>query len=319
MNRSNPKNLVDLETFVQVVDSGGFSAAARVLNLSASTVSKQVKRLEAALGTDLFTRSTRHIYVTEKGRQIYVSVRLALSQLDEAYAVAEAGQVQMSGPIAISSPSVFNQAFLIGAMQAFKTLHPQVSFYLNNSSRLVDMYADGIDIAIRIGHLSDSQLVLRKIFDAHRVLVCAPNYVDAASGRRAPVSLEELQALQALMFAYPGHDSGQWALELDGGEGGTQVVSMSKAMGADDGHILLQWALAGHGVALLEPWVVADDLAAGRLQRLLPNWIGPARPVQVVRTQKHAVLGRVAQFTEFLVDYCRARHSQIYDYSSQVL
>ncbi|MBP6861183.1 MAG: LysR family transcriptional regulator [Neisseriaceae bacterium] len=307
----NPlNNIADLETFVQVVDSGGFSAAARVLNLSASTVSKQIKRLETALGTTLFVRSTRQIYVTEKGRQIYASVRSALVQLDEAYAVAEAGQRQMSGRIAISSPSVFNEAFLMGAMQAFKGLHPQVSFYLNNSSRVVDMYADGIDLAIRIGQLSDSQLVLRKIFDAPRVLVCAPAYLDAASGGRPPQTLDDLLNLQALMFSYPGYDTGQWQLQQqEGGPGAlVRTITPPKGMSADDGITLLRWALEGYGVALLEPWVVAPALAAGRLQRLLPDWHGPARPVQVVRTSKHAVLGRVAQFTDFLIDYCRAEN-----------
>lgn len=300
------KNLADLETFVQVVDSGGFSAAARVLNLSASTVSKQIKRLEAAMGTTLFERSTRQIFVTAKGQQVYASVRSALTELDAAYAVAAAGQAQIKGLISISSPSVFNDAFLMGAMQAFKDLHPDVSFYLNNSSRVVDMYADGIDLAIRIGELSDSQLVLRHIFYAHRVLVCAPAYL---AQRPTPQILDDLSALQGLVFSYPGYATGQWRLQrlADDDQAEVHTIAMPQAMGADDGSILLRWAIEGYGVALLEPWAVAEGLAKGQLQHILPDWIGPARPVQVVRTQKHAVLGRVALFTSFLIEYCRGK------------
>lgn len=306
MNSTTHKNLADLETFVQVVDSGGFSAAARVLNISASTVSKQIKRLEAALGTTLFERSTRQIVVTAKGLQIYASVRSALTELDAAYAVAEAGQAQIKGLIAISSPSVFNEAFLMGAMQAFKAQHPEVGFYLNNSSRVVDMYADGIDMAIRIGELSDSQLVLRHIFNAHRVLVCAPAYLGQ---RPVPETLDDLMALQGLVFSYPGYASGQWRLQCLAADGpaAVQTITMPQAMSADDGSTLLRWAIEGYGVALLEPWAVADGLAKGQLRQILPGWIGPERPVQVVRTQKHAVLGRVALFTSFLIDYCRGK------------
>lgn len=295
------KNLDDLEAFVRVVDSGDFSSAARSLNVTAGAISKQIRRLESSLGTTLFERSTRRIRVTDEGLQIYECVKRGLSSIHEAYSIAEHGRQSLSGNIAISSPTTFNNYFLIEAIECFKQQHPQVSFYLDSSNRVVDIYSEGIDLAIRSGQLPDSQLVARKVLEQHRVLVCSPSYLAKIS----PLTcVQNLSALNSLVFAYPGYNSAFWTLEnTENGE--VRRVPVKKAMSADDGMTLLNWALQGHGIALRESWSVQKHLTNGELIHILPEWHEPISPIQIVRTSRNSLPIRISMFANFLIEFCR--------------
>ncbi|ANS40603.1 LysR family transcriptional regulator [Serratia inhibens] len=295
------KNLDDLEAFVRVVDSGDFSSAARSLNVTAGAISKQIRRLESSLGATLFERSTRRIRVTDEGLQIYECVKRGLSSIHEAYSIAEQGRQSLSGNIAISSPTTFNNYFLIEAIECFKQQHPEVSFYLDSSNRVVDIYSDGIDLAIRSGQLSDSQLVARKLLEQHRVLVCSPSYLAKIS---PPTCVQDLSALNSLVFAYPGYNSAFWTLEnTENGE--VRRVPVKKAMSADDGMTLLNWALQGHGIALRESWSVQKHLTNGELIHILPEWHEPISPIQIIRTSRNSVPIRISVFANFLIEFCR--------------
>ncbi|CAI1898190.1 D-malate degradation protein R [Serratia grimesii] len=297
------KNLDDLEAFVRVVDSSDFSSAARSLNVTAGAISKQIRRLEGSLGVTLFERSTRRIRVTDEGLQIYECIKRGLSSIREAYSIAEQGRQSLSGNIAISSPSTFNDYFLIEAIESFKQDHPEVSFYLDSSNRVVDIYSDGIDLAIRSGQLSDSQLVARKVLEQHRVLVCSPAYLARIT---SPTHVQDLPSLNGLVFAYPGYNSAFWTLEnTENGE--VRRVPIRKAMSSDDGMALLNWALQGHGIALRESWSVQKHLASGELVNILPEWHEPISPIQIVRTGRNSVPIRISMFSNFLIEFCQSK------------
>jgi DNA-binding transcriptional LysR family regulator len=295
------KNLDDLEAFVRVVDSSDFSSAARSLNVTAGAISKQIKRLEDSLGVTLFERSTRRIRVTDEGLQIYECIKRGLGSISEAYNIAEQGRKNLSGNIAISSPSTFNAYFLIEAIEHFKQQHPDVSFYLDSSNRVVDLYSEGIDLAVRSGQLADSQLVARKVLDQHRVLVCSPTYLAQVS---PPVHIQDLCALNGLVFAYPGYNSAFWTLRnTESGE--EQRLPIKKSMSADDGIALLHWALQGHGIALRESWSVQKYISSGELINILPQWQEPISPIQIVRTDRHSIPARISVFSKFLIEFCQ--------------
>ncbi|GEN29204.1 LysR family transcriptional regulator [Halovibrio variabilis] len=295
------KNLDDLEAFIRVVDNGDFSSAARSLNLTAGAISKQIKRLEGTLGVTLFDRSTRRIRVTEEGLQIYECIKKGLSSIHEAFNIAEQGRENLSGNIAISSPSTFNDYFLIEAIEKFKKSHPSISFYLDSSNRVVDLYSDGIDIAIRSGQLSDSQLVARRAFEQNRILVCSPGYLEKIT---PPLNAQDISMLNGLVFGYPGFNSTYWTLEnINNGE--VQRVPVKKEMVSDDGRALLNWALQGHGVALRESWGIKKYLMSGELINILPEWQEPATPIQIVRTMRNPVPARISMFSDFLIEFCQ--------------
>ena len=235
------KNLDDIEAFVRVVECGDFTGAARITNVTAGAVSKQIKRLEQSLGITLFERSTRKIRITDAGLEIYQHLKTALDSFYLAKQVAEQGLSNLSGSISISSPSTFNHYFLIPAIGAFKKRHPEVSFSLESSDRIVDLYASGIDIAVRSAELADSRLIARKIFDQRRVVVCAPELL---SGEAAPLSIGDLARLPAVVFGYPGYTPVHWTMELaDNNE--VESVRSKKTLMTDDGMALLTWTLQG--------------------------------------------------------------------------
>lgn len=301
------KNLDDLEAFVRVVDSSDFSSVARSLNVTAGAISKQIRRLEDSLGITLFERSTRRVRVTDEGIQIYECIKRGLNSINEAYSIAEKGKQSLSGNIAISSPSTFNDYFLIEAIKNFKNKNPDVSFYLDSSNRVVDIYSDGIDLAIRSGLLPDSQLIARKIFEQRRILVCSPSYFELIM---PPENAQDLSNLNGLAFSYPGFNSTFWTLEnTENGE--VQRVPIRKAMSSDDGIALLNWTLQGYGISLRESWYMQKYIESGELIHILPSWQEPISPIQIVRTGKNSVPIRISMFSNYLIEFCQNKMGRI--------
>lgn len=303
------KNLDDIEAFVRVVECGDFTGAARVMNVTAGAVSKQIKRLEQSLCITLFERSTRKIRVTAAGLEIYEHFKTGLESFNQAKLIAEHGLNSLSGSISISSPSTFNHCFLIPAIDTFRKMHPEVSFSLESSDRIVDLYASATDIAIRSAELTDSRLIARKIFDQHRVVVCAP---DLLSGFAVPLDMTDLARLPAVTFGYPGYSSALWSLEhQENGE--VQSVRPKKMLMTDDGTTLLTWALQGQGIALRESWSINNYLQSGQLVRLMPEWQESVSSLWLIRTSYRGSPARLNVFSGFLITFCRQKLSLMYD------
>ena len=290
------RNLDDLAVFVHVVDRHSFSAAARDLHLEPKTVSKQIARLEQALGTTLFERNTRNLRITGEGRAIAERARVALAVLEEVQELATGGSQELSGTIRLTAPTPFGRKFVAPAIHDFCRLHPRVGFDLRLSDQVQDLYSGDLDLAIRMGELADSRLVARRVADNRRILAASPAYLKAHG---SPAQPEELERHNCLVFAYPGLLQSTWPLRKGRRE---KPVAVSGTLCSDNGDVLHAWCLAGLGISLRETWDIHEELRDGRLVRVLPDWEATPSKISIVRARREPVPRRLTAFSDFLFD-----------------
>jgi DNA-binding transcriptional LysR family regulator len=290
------RNLDDLAVFVHVVDRHSFSAAARDLHLAPKTVSKQIARLEQALGTTLFERNTRNLRITGEGRAIAERARVALAVLEEVQELAIGGSQELSGTIRLTAPTPFGRKFVAPAIHDFCRQHPKVGFDLRLSDQVQDLYSGDLDLAIRMGELADSRLVARRVADNRRILAASPAYLKAQGHPEQP---EELERHNCLVFAYPGLLQSTWPLRKNRQE---KPVAVSGTLCSDSGDVLHAWCLAGLGISLRETWDIHEELHDGRLVRVLPDWEATPSKISIVRARREPVPRRLTAFSDFLFD-----------------
>ncbi|SEB47252.1 DNA-binding transcriptional regulator, LysR family [Pseudomonas marginalis] len=290
------RNLDDLAVFVHVVERHSFSAAARDLHLAPKTVSKQIARLEQALGTTLFERNTRNLRITSEGRAIAERARVALAVLEEVQELATGGSQELSGTIRLTAPTPFGRKFVAPAIHDFCRLHPRVGFDLRLSDQVQDLYSGDLDLAIRMGELADSRLVARRVADNRRILAASPAYLKAHG---SPAQPEELERHNCLVFAYPGLLQSTWPLRKGRRE---TPVAVSGTLCSDNGDVLHAWCVAGLGISLRETWDIHEELRDGRLVRVLPEWEATPSKISIVRARREPVPGRLTAFSDFLFD-----------------
>jgi len=290
------RNLDDLAVFVHVVERHSFSAAARDLHLAPKTVSKQIARLEQALGTTLFERNTRNVRITSEGRAIAERARVALAVLEELQELATGGSQELSGTIRLTAPTPFGRKFVAPAIHDFCRLHPRVGFDLRLSDQVQDLYSGDLDLAIRMGELADSRLVARRVADNRRILAASPAYLKAHG---SPAQPEELERHNCLVFAYPGLLQSTWPLRKGRRE---KPVAVSGTLCSDNGDVLHAWCVAGLGISLRETWDIHEELRDGRLVRVLPEWEATPSKISIVRARREPVPRRLTAFSDFLFD-----------------
>ncbi|MBE7562486.1 LysR family transcriptional regulator [Acidithiobacillus sp. HP-6] len=295
------RNLDDLIVFIRVVDCASFSAAARSLNLTPTTVSKQIARLEKQLNIGLFERSTRQIKITDEGRAIAERVRPALALLDEAAEIARVGSAELSGIIRITAPIPFGSRYVAAATAAFRKLHPKVGFELYLTDRIINLYAGDVDVAFRVAHLNDSQLIVRRFGNNRRILAASPEYLKRSG---MPGHPKDLTKHTCLLFSYPGLLQNNWNLHstIVAAE---EVISVNSNLVTDSGDTLRTWCVEGLGISLRERWDIADEIRTGRLIHVLPDWEEQAKPINFIRPRRHPTPKRISAFSEFLADLWR--------------
>ncbi|MGH6615691.1 LysR family transcriptional regulator [Sphingomonas sp.] len=261
MARSDINRTGEMEMFVRVVDHGGFSAAAQVVGLTPSAVSKLVARLEARLGVRLAQRSTRHFALTPEGQNYYDRALHILADLDEAERTAGAGG-RPTGRLRISSSASYVTHVLAPILPAFLDAWPDIDIDVVQTDTVIDLLADRTDIAVRAGPMPDSRLVARKLGETRMMIVAAPGWI-ARHGM--PQSPAELERHDRLGFAYSRATNG-WPL-LD--QGRETLLPLPARIRVSDGEGIRRLALAGIGIARLATFTIGDDLAAGRLVPLL--------------------------------------------------
>lgn len=293
------RNLDDLAVFVHVVSRQSFSAAARDLHVAPKRVSKQIARLEQALGTTLFERNTRNLRITDEGRAIADRARIALAVIEEMQELAAGDPKTLSGTIRLTAPTPFGRKYVAPAIEDFCRLHPRLGFDLRLSDQIQDLYAGDLDLAIRIGELADSRLVARRVAESRRVLVAAPSYL-ATQG--VPDQPDDLVQHNCLLFAYPGLLQNAWPLQK--GRLRHSIV-VGGTLSSDNGDVLRAWCLAGLGISLRESWDVHEELRDGRLIRVLPAWEAAPSRISIVRARREPVPRRLSAFIDFLVERWR--------------
>lgn len=297
--RPNPLRNDDLAVFLHVVDRHSFSAAARDLQISPKAVSKQIARLEGALGTTLFERNTRNLRITDEGRAIAERARVALSVLDEVKELARGGSQELTGNIRLTAPAPFGRKFVAAAITDFSRLHPRVGFDLRLSDQIQDLYSGDLDLAIRMGELADSRLLARRVADNRRILVASPAYIKAHGSPQTP---EALKNHNCLVFAYPGLLQNTWRIQKNSLE---EAIVIDGTLSSDNGDVLHEWCLAGLGISLRETWDVHEELRSGHLIRVLADWEGVASKISLVRARREPVPHRLTAFSDFLLERWR--------------
>lgn len=296
------RNLDDLAVFLKVVDCNGFSSAARALDLAPATVSKQIARLEQMLGTRLFDRNTRHLHITDEGLAIAKRVRSAMVYLDDATEIARQGTDTLSGVLRITAPVPLGTRYLAPLIATFRAHHPQLGFDLRLNDQLVDLYASDIDLAVRIGHLTDSGLASHPLSDSQRVLVASPDYLRRYG---TPTHPRDLARHQCLLFTYQGLRQNHWTLKRSDRAAIIEEVQVIGELRSDNGDALRSWSIAGLGISLRETWDVAQELRSGALMRVLPEWAELEKPIHAVHVLRDPAPRRISVFTEFLIEQCR--------------
>ncbi|MGK5026315.1 LysR substrate-binding domain-containing protein [Janthinobacterium sp. RB2R34] len=293
--------LDDLQVFVCTADRGSLSAGAREIGISPALASAAVKRLEGELGLRLFVRTTRSLSLTAEGTQYIEHAREALRLLRAGSDALAAGKDSFGGTLKIAMPSDLGRNLLLGWLDAFQLRHPKLQYQIKVSDRLADMVRQQVDVAIRYGEQDDSSLIAMPIAPAnHRVLVASPAYLRA----HGPLStLDDLQHHNCLRFALEDGLHDRWTFyRLPQREQISVQVSGNRS--ADDADLVRRWAVAGLGVAYKSRLDVHADLAAGRLQALLPEVAGEAAPLHLVCMHRAQVTPLVLQLRDFLREQC---------------
>ncbi|ANL71266.1 LysR family transcriptional regulator protein [Rhizobium phaseoli] len=260
--------LTSLAVFGRVVECGGFSAAARRLNMSVTMVGNHVQSLEERLGVRLLNRTTRKVSLTETGKYYYERSSQILAELDEADRTASALSTTPRGTLKVyTSGSIVR--FLLPVFSEYMELCPSISVDFSVGERMVDMIEDGYDLVIRTLP-PDSSLIARKLTPWRHMLVCSPAYVDSHPLPLKPAEIADHNCLQYAYYPY----GDEWRFE--DGDGRQESVKVSGNVVSNNAEMLRFLTLNGRGLFLAPSFVVFDDIAEGRLIRIMPDY----RPVE---------------------------------------
>jgi DNA-binding transcriptional LysR family regulator len=300
--------LTSLTAFVRVVDSGGFSAAGRRLNMSTTMVSNHVQALEDRLGARLLNRTTRKVSLTEIGKVYYDRCTQILADLEQADDLAGAQQSTPRGTLRIYTATHIVQ-FVAPVVADFLKRFSEVKVDLTIGERMVDMIDEGYDIAIRLTPSPDSTLIVRSLATWRHVLCCSPDYLE----QHGPVTqLSDLANHNCVRHVlYPFGD--EWRFTDRRGRPGS--VRVSGNLISNSGETPRRAALQGVGISLAAGFLVADDLEAGRLIRLLPEYRPVELDMNVVYPHRHHLSAKVRSFIDMLAQHSAEQQKLINPYS----
>ncbi|MDF3934481.1 LysR family transcriptional regulator [Pseudomonas citronellolis] len=290
------EDLNDLYYFARVVEHGGFAPASRALDQPKSKLSRRVAALEERLGVRLIQRSTRHFSVTEIGQEYYRQCLAMLVEAEGAAEVIERHRAEPQGLVRLSCPTALLN-FWVGPMLAeFMLRYPLVEVQVESTNRQVDLIQEGFDIALRVRFppLEGSELVMKVLGESRQLVVAAPPLAGRLGPRPAPTAVASLPTLH---WGSPQRDY-QW--QLEGPDGARAQVRHRPRLVTDDLAALRQAALLGVGAVHLPAVVVRDDLAAGRLLDLLPDWAPRTGVVHAVFPSRRGLLPSVRGLLDFL-------------------
>ncbi len=287
--------LATMETFVRVVEAGSFAAAAARLEMSPAMVSRHVQELEERLGTRLLNRTTRKLGLTEAGAAYYERCLQVLRDIEEMDLSVSAEGQQPRGLLRVNAPVVFGTRHLSRVMAEYEARFPQVSVDLSLNDRFVDLVEEGTDLAIRIGELTESTLVARRLFPVRLALCASPAYLDKHG---EPLTLDDLERHNCLGYTYT---RGGTEVELIGPEGRV-VAPFRGSFRANHGEVLYHAALDGLGIVLQPTFISGEALADGRLRPVLPQYCTRELGCYAVFLSRKYLPAKVRTFVDFLAE-----------------
>jgi|SRR5882672_539529 len=285
-----------MQAFVAVAELEGFAPAARKLAVSASAVTRMVAALEERLGVRLLQRTTRSVTLTDAGARYLDRARRILAEIDEAEDSAHAEQARPTGRLTVSAPTLFGRLHVGPLMGEFLGAHPQVTGELLLADRMVNLVDEGIDLALRIGRLDDSSLIVRKTGETRRVLVAAPDYLAKHGTPSVPQDLGAHQVIQVLPLA----PTLEWTFRAAPHDDAGDEVSVSVAARyvTNSADAALWHAERGGGLTLALSYQVVEAVKAGRLRLVLAEHEPPPLPIQWVYPTSRLLSAKVRAFID---------------------
>ena len=285
----------DLNLFLRVLDLGSISAAARALNVSVAVASQRLKRLERDLGVRLLHRTTRQLSVTPEGAALAEHGRVLADEIETLTASLRQAGTSVSGTLRVTTASMFGQQYISPLIPEFLALHPNVKLSVDLNDETLDLVRSGFDLAIRIGELDDSSLVARKLAINRRVLCAAPKYLRQHGVPKTPADLEQHECLILV-----GRQGRRDVWRLTDRKKEEVAVRVNGRIDSNQGELLRDAAVGGLGISMHSTWHVCEDLRAGRLEVVLPNYPIADTGIYAVTPQRRLVPPRVQAFIAFL-------------------
>jgi DNA-binding transcriptional LysR family regulator len=284
-----------MQAFVAVADLSGFAPAARKLGLSASAITRLVAGLEERLGARLLQRTTRSVTLTDVGERYLERARRILSDVEEAEASAQAERTQPSGRLVVSAPLVFGRLHVSPMMSAYLKEYPAVGAELRLSDRMVNLVDEGVDVAVRIGHLADSSVVARSVGDMRQLVVASPRYLKK---RGTPLKPSDLA--QHAIIRFTGRSSlSEW--DFKEGERDVRVSHVSR-YATNSADAAVSHAEQDGGLAMVLAYQAADAIKTGRLKVVLADYEPPPMPINLVYPTSRLLSAKVRAFIDMVVE-----------------
>jgi DNA-binding transcriptional LysR family regulator len=287
----------DLQAFVAVVETGSFTAAADRLGAAKSAVSRRVSALEERLGVQLLRRTTRRLNLTDSGRGFYEHGARILADLEEAESAVAQEHGELRGTLRVALPLSFGIRHMCEPVAEFNRRHPRVDFELDLNDRRIDLVEEGMDLAVRIGRLSDSTLIARRLFEARTIVCAAPAYLQAHGTPRTPAELRDHDCLVYSNIAQPT----RWAYRDS--DGNRQHVEVRATMTATSGDFLCAATIQGLGISVQPTFIAGAAISAGDLVPVLSDYDWPVSPAWVVYPPTRHLSYRVREFIDYLAGY----------------
>lgn len=285
--------LAAMEAFVRVVDAGSFSGAARLLRVGQPAVSKTIAQLEERLGVRLLLRSTHGLTPTEAGRSFYERARRAIEEADEAEHAARGAGATLSGRLRICAAVTFSRLHVLPRLPLFLEQHPQLDVDFVLDDRNIDLIEEGIDIALRMGNLADSNLIARKIGQSPRHVFATPAYLERMGVPHVPA---DLAGHQAVIYEQRGGGT-EWSFHR---EGTTASVAMHGRIRVTAAEGVREGVFAGMGLAVASEWMFAPELASGAVKTVLDGWSLPPVDLWAVFPTGRQASAKARAFASFI-------------------
>ena len=292
--------LAALEMFIRVAETGSFSAVAKERGTSQSVVSKAVAKLEAGLGVQLLIRTTRSLALTHHGQTYFETMRRIVSDIAEADASLKAGEAQLTGRLTIASSVGFGRLVLTPLIDQFLSVHPGLTINLNLNDGFIDLVEQGVDVAIRLGNLTDSSLIARSIGKTYRALMASRAYLERHPLAPWPITHpHDLRHHNCLIYTGQAHPH-DW--EFITREGTTLTVHVTGGLQTNSSEVVRTGGLTGMGICYSPLWLFEKEIASGDIEILLPNWPKIEIGIHAVTSPHRYKSAKVRAFVEFLAN-----------------
>lgn len=287
-----------MKVFLRVADGGGFAEAARQLNLSAAAVTRAVAALEEAIGARLFIRTTRTVKLTEAGHRYVEDCRRILADIEEAEAAAAGAFSRPKGTLTVTASVLFGQMYVMPLLTEYLNNNPEVIGRALFFDRITNIVDEGIDVAVRIGHLPDSGLSAIRVGSVRRVICGAPDYFAKHGVPRHPADLTQ-HSLVAVTSAW---NSPEWRF----GQNSDLAVTVNPRLFCNTNEAAISTVLNGWGLTRVLSYQVAPLLADGRLQTVLTDFEEAPLPIHIVHSEGRNAAAKVRSFVDFAAEKLRS-------------